>query len=63
MLMAKPVLNDEQSRRIAEEHESVELVDANGTRLGFVARPFSQPDGALAQAYALHWLPRGSSKD
>jgi hypothetical protein len=63
MLIAKRVRNDEQSRRIAEEHESVELVDANGTRLRFVARPFSQGDVALAQARAVHWLPRASSKE
>lgn len=42
--MVELVLTAEQARLLAEAQESVELVDAQGNRLGFFARRFSDVD-------------------
>jgi hypothetical protein len=42
--MVELVVSAEQARLLAETQESVEIVDANGNRLGFFARRFSDRD-------------------
>lgn len=52
--MVELVVNAEQARLLAEAQESVEIVDSQGKRLGFFARPFTDRDveTALARAAA-----------
>lgn len=42
--MVQIVATEEQAKRIAEARESVEIVDAQGNRLGYFARRFSEDD-------------------
>jgi len=52
--MVELVVSPEQARLLTETHESVEIVDSSGNRLGFFARRFSDRDieAALARARA-----------
>lgn len=50
--MVELVLSAEQARLLAEARESVELVDAQGNRLGFFARRFSDVDIETARKRA-----------
>lgn len=52
--MVELVVSAEQAKLLAEARESVEIVDANGNRLGFFARRFSDGDIVAARARAEH---------
>lgn len=59
--MVRIVVTPEQALILATATESVEIVDANGQRLGFLARPFSAEDIAEAQRRAQSNEPRWST--
>jgi hypothetical protein len=50
--MAELVVTAEQAKLLAEAQDSVEIVDGQGNRLGFFARPFSDRDVAIANQRA-----------
>jgi hypothetical protein len=47
--MVQVVVTADQAKLFAEAQESVEIVDGNGNRLGFFARPFTGDDIRLAK--------------
>jgi hypothetical protein len=61
--MVELVLSAEQARLLAESQESVEIVDAQGNRLGFFARRFSDGDIETARRRAALNKPGRSTAD
>lgn len=59
--MVEMVVNADQARLLAEARESVEIIDAQGNRLGFFARRFSDGDVAIALARAAERTPGNST--
>lgn len=47
--MVQIVATPDQVKVLAETNESVEIVDANGKRLGYIARPFTSEDIRIAK--------------
>jgi hypothetical protein len=47
--MIRIIATEEQAKKIAEARESVEIVDTNGKRLGYFARPFSETELRIAR--------------
>jgi hypothetical protein len=47
--MVQIVATPDQAKLLAEANESVEIVDANGKRLGYFARPFTNEDISIAK--------------
>jgi hypothetical protein len=47
--MIRIVATEEQAKKIAEARESVEVVDPQGNRLGYLARSFSDEDLRIAR--------------
>jgi hypothetical protein len=47
--MIQVVVTADQAKLISEAHGSVEVVDENGKRLGYFARPFSDDEILLAK--------------
>ncbi|MGB8853833.1 MAG: hypothetical protein WCC69_09730 [Pirellulales bacterium] len=58
--MIEMVVNADQARLLTEARESVEIIDAQGNRLGFFARRFSDGEVAIALARAAE-CTQGSS--
>lgn len=56
--MVQIVLTPEQARVLATATNSIEIVDAQGNRLGFFARPFSNQDVENARKRADSDEPR-----
>lgn len=50
--MVELVVTPEQAKLLAEANDSVEIVDGNGNRLGFLARPVLDRDVATASQRA-----------
>jgi hypothetical protein len=50
--MVEMVVTADQAKLLAEARESVEILDAQGNRLGFFARRFSDSDVAIALSRA-----------
>ena len=55
--MVELVVTPEQAKFLAEANDSVEIVDGNGNRLGFFARPVSDRDVATASLRAAATQP------
>lgn len=47
--MARIFVTEDQARTLAEATGTVEIVDVDGNRLGFFARPFTDDDIAIAR--------------
>lgn len=60
--MVQIVMTPDQAKLLAEAKDTVEVVDLNGNRLGFFARPFSEEDVAIARERANSNEPRRSTK-
>ena len=52
------VVNDQQARLISEATESIEIRDAKGSHLGYVARGFTEADIAIAKQRSASDQPR-----
>ena len=61
--MVKIVVNEDQAKAIAEATDTVEIVDADGNRLGYFARPFSDEDIAIARQRAASDEPRHTTQE
>ena len=61
--MVELVVNAEQARLLAEAQESVEIVDSQGKRLGFFARPLTDRDIETARARAAAGQPGRSTAE
>lgn len=60
--MVKIIVTEDQARAITEAKDVVEIVDTGGNRLGFVARPFTNEDIAIARRRAASDEPRRTTK-
>ena len=60
--MVQIVVTSDQAKVLANARDSVEIVDTNGNRLGFFARPFSEQDIAIARHRAASDEPRRTTK-
>lgn len=47
--MEQMIVTDDQAKLLTQSHESVEIVDARGNRLGTVVRPPSEEDVQIAK--------------
>jgi hypothetical protein len=52
------VVNDQQARLISEATESIEIRDAKGSHLGYVAHGFTEEDIAIAKQRSASDEPR-----
>jgi hypothetical protein len=55
-------VNDQQAKLISEATESVEIRDARGGHLGYVARAFTDEDVAIAKNRMASAEPRYSTR-
>ncbi len=56
--MEQIVVSDQQARLIAEATESIEIRDAKGSHLGYVAHGFTEEDIAIAKQRSASVQPR-----
>jgi hypothetical protein len=57
------VVSDQQAKLIAEAAESVEIRDARGGHLGYVAREFTEEDIAVAKQRIASVEPRYTTRE
>ncbi len=60
--MVKIVVTENQAKTITEAKDAIEIVDGRGNRLGFVARPFTGEDVAIARRRAASDEPRRTTE-
>lgn len=61
--MVELAVNAEQARLLTETHNSAEIVDSQGRRLGFFARPFTDRDMEIAMTRASAGQPGRSTAE
>jgi hypothetical protein len=57
------VVNDQQAKLISDATESVEIRDARGVHLGYVARGFTDEDIAIARKRIVSDEPRYTTQE